>query len=291
METVIHNQNLSVTISSLGAEAMAIERKDLGCAYLWQGDARFWGGRSPVLFPMVCAAMNGEITVDGQKHAIGNHGFARKTEFERIAADEGRAVFRLLSDEATLKMYPFRFQLTLDYAVTGNALTIDYEVLNTDDREIHFQIGTHPGFNVPLERHLAFEDYRLEFEQPETLERRFLNAANVQIPDRQETLGPDLRELPLTRGLFAAGALVFPSVRSRSITLRSAKGSRGLTVRYENLPQLGIWQAKDAPFVCIEPWHGLADRDGFTGEFKNREGIVSLAPGEYFRCRLGIETF
>ena len=55
--------------------------------------------------------------------------------------------------------------------------------------------------------------------------------------------------------------------------------------------QLGVWQAKDAPFVCIEPWHGLADRDGYDGEFKDREGIVRLAPGEAFHCSLSIETF
>ena len=212
MDTIIQNQTLSVTISSLGAEAMAIQRRDLGCAYLWHGDGQYWNGHSPVLFPMVCAAMNGQIQVDGRKYAIGNHGFARKTEFERIEAGPERAVFRLSANDASLKMYPFQFELTLTYALAGNALTIGYDVLNRDSREMPFQIGTHPGFNAPLETGLVFEDYFLEFEQPEDLERRFLNAANVQVPDRMEKIGPGLKMLPLTHDLFNEGALVL-SVR------------------------------------------------------------------------------
>ena len=50
MET-LSNSILTVQIAEHGAELQSI-KKD-GKEYLWQGDAKFWGRRSPVLFPIV----------------------------------------------------------------------------------------------------------------------------------------------------------------------------------------------------------------------------------------------
>jgi galactose mutarotase-like enzyme len=290
MDTVLKNQSLSVTLSSVGAEATAIQRLDLDCAYLWNGDAKYWNSHSPVLFPMVCAAMNGEIMVDGQKYPIINHGFARKSEFELVEVLDDSAVYRLRFNEKTLTSYPFKFQLMIRYSLAANNLEIDYHVENLDERTIYFQIGTHPGFNCPLDSGLTFEDYYLEFNKPEDLERRFMNGANVLIPGQTDLIGKGVKKLPMTRELFAAGALIFPLVKSDHIVLKSDKSPRAVSVSYENMHQLGIWQAKDAPYVCIEPWQGLADEDGFTGEFKDRAAIVSLAQGKTYHCRMVIET-
>lgn len=50
MET-ISNSVLTVGVSEHGAELQSIQKN--GKEYLWQGDTRFWGRRSPVLFPIV----------------------------------------------------------------------------------------------------------------------------------------------------------------------------------------------------------------------------------------------
>ena len=57
MET-LSNSILTVQIAEHGAELQSI-KKD-GKEYLWQGDAKFWGRRSPVLFPIVdvCGTIN-----------------------------------------------------------------------------------------------------------------------------------------------------------------------------------------------------------------------------------------
>ncbi len=101
---------------------------------------------------------------------------------------------------------------------------------------------------------------------------------------------PSVRRLPLAHSLFAEGALVFPKFKSRKVSLKSDLSPRSVAVSYMNLPHMGFWQAKEAPFVCIEPWHGLADEDGYTGEFKDRAGVVSLPVGQSFHSRLIIET-
>lgn len=290
MESILKNQKMLVKLSTTGAEAIEIRRLDLDCNYLWGGDAQYWASHSPVLFPMVCAAMNGEIKVDNQKYAMMNHSYARKTEFELLEQGETTAVYRLQADEKSLTIYPFKFQLTIQYSLVENSLEIDYQVKNVDDRDIYFQIGTHPGFNCPLENDLSFEDYYLEFDQPEKLERHFMNGANVLIPDRTTLIGENVSRLPMTRGLFADGALVFPQIKSSRIVLKSDQSPRAVAVSFENMQQLGIWQAKDAPFVCIEPWHGLADVDGYTGEFKDRAAVIQLEPCKTFHCSMVIEA-
>ena len=86
------------------------------------------------------------------------------------------------------------------------------------------------------------------------------------------------------------GALVFKKVNSKKITLKSKKSAKHVVVSNENLPTLGIWQKKDAPFVCIEPWYGLADTDTYTGEFKDRDRILQLKQNESFEASLNIEV-
>ncbi len=46
---------------------------------------------------------------------------------------------------------------------------------------------------------------------------------------------------------------------------------------------MGIWSAKDADFVCIEPWCGIADHVSASGELTEKEGIISIAPGDAFQ--------
>lgn len=290
MITNLRNDILSVDISSLGAEAVEIRRLDLDCSYLWGGDAQYWGSHAPLLFPMVCAAMNGEIKVEGRKYPLGNHGFVRKMEFELADVTETRAEYHFHGTEKTLTMYPFRFQLAVVYTLVENRLEIEYQVINTDSQEIFFQIGTHPGFNCPLDASTTFEDYYLEFEQPENLEREFLNAANCRIVGKMASLGTNMTRLPLTHELFADGALVFSTFKSSKVVLKSDRTDRQVAVHFENMHQMGFWQPKNAPFVCIEPWHGLADVDGYEGEFKDKDAIVGLPNGQRYSCRLVIEV-
>ena len=234
--------------------------------------------------------MNNEIRVDGKTYEIGNHGFAKFSDFEVVEANDTTAVFKLTYSEKTLAMYPFKFNLFMTYTLNGNKLETKYKVENIDDKDIYFQLGTHPAFNCPLDKDDQFEDYYLEFDQEETLERFFMNAGNCIINGKSEVLIENSKILPLTHELFYDGALVFKKVNSKKITLKSKKSAKNVVVSNENLPTLGIWQKKDAPFVCIEPWYGLADTDNFTGEFKDRDRILKLKQNESFEASLNIEV-
>lgn len=285
----IANELIEATIESLGAELSSLRRLDTGVDYLWGGDARFWAGHAPVLFPIVCAARNGEIQVGGKAHKIGNHGFVRKTAFELVESARDRAVLRLASSDASLAMYPYRFALSLTYTLVGATLRTTFTVENTDRGPIDFQLGTHAGFNCPIGGEGSFGDHYLEFEQDEELTRLFMNADNVLVPGRSEKVLSG-RILPLTHALFHQGALVFRDVRSTSIALRSRVSARSVVVRHDKLPYLGLWQPRDAPFVCIEPWHGIADRADVSREFRDREMTIALDPGGRYECWYSIEV-
>ena len=290
MNTILKNDVAVVEIKKAGAEIVSFKSLVNDTEYVWDGNENIWGSHAPVLFPLVCAVVNNEIRVDGKTYEIGNHGFAKFSDFEVVEANDTTAVFKLTYSEKTLAMYPYKFNLFITYTLNGNKLETKYKVENADDKEIYFQLGTHPAFNCPLDKENQFEDYYLEFDQEETLERFFMNAGNCIISDKSEVLIENSKILPLTHELFYDGALVFKKINSQKITLKSKKSAKNVVVSYENLPTLGIWQKKDAPFVCIEPWYGLADTDNYTGEFKDRDRIIPLKQNETFEASLNIEV-
>ena len=290
MNTVLKSSVATAEIQATGAELISFKKTSDGVEYIWNGDAAYWTGHSPVLFPIVCAVNNGEIKVDGKAYPLKNHGFVRHNEFELVEATESKAVYRHTYNENTLTMYPFKFDLFITYTLVDSTLTISYKVDNVDNQEIFFQLGTHPAFNCPLDEGGQLQDYYLEFEQPETLERLYMNKSNLLISGKSDVIVKEEQILPLSHEMFEEGALVFRNIKSQQIALKSNQSSKSVVLSYENFPYLGVWQPINAPFVCIEPWHGIADADNFTGELKDKEMIISLSPGKSFESSLTIEV-
>ena len=144
----LRNEQLSVVVSEKGAELQSIKDAN-GKEYLWQGDPKFWPRRSPILFPIVCSVNDETYRVDGQEYHLPRHGFARDAKFTLIAHNERKVSFALESSEDTKKVYPYDFTLSVSYVLDNNIIGVIWHVHNTDQREIHFQIGGHPAFNVP----------------------------------------------------------------------------------------------------------------------------------------------
>ena len=151
-----------------------------------------------------------------------------------------------------------------------------------------FSIGAHPGFACPVRRGERFEDYELSFELEETADRMLLDGGLIALG--REPLLRASRTLPLSSQIFERGALVCQGLRSRWVALQRRGGADRLTVRVEGSPYLGIWTKPGAPFLCIEPWHGIADRAGSSGSLEEKEGILRLEKGETFRCGFAIEV-
>lgn len=287
---ILSNDAISIAVKTLGAELSSLKKKGDEYEYMWTGDSHFWTGQSPVLFPIVGSVRNETTLIDGIEYTLKNHGFARRSEFELRSSTQDKLVMALKYNDSTLAQYPYRFELRLIYSLLGSAVTITYEVENLDGKTILFQLGTHPGFSCPMTPELSLSDYFLEFGETESAKRYFCNSSNLIVAGKEATPLNASNILNLGAETFYEGALIFRDIRSKSVTLKSNKNERFVRVSWQNFPYLGIWQPKDAPFVCIEPWHGLGDSDTVATDFSGKEQIVALETQGVFTASITIEV-
>ncbi len=279
----LENDLFKVGVDTLGAELQHLVKKDENLELIWAGDPAIWAGHAPNLFPIVGELPDQQYTYDGETYQMLRHGFARRNEFKLVEEQQEKLVFELSHSEQTLAQYPFKFRLLIAYQLKENTLAITYQVTNIDQKKLYFSVGAHPGFNVPLYANEQFEDYYLEFEQEETASRHLLNANGLQNGDTERVLEQSNR-LDLNHQLFEKDALVLKRLNSEKVTLASRKSPLRIEVAFEGFPYLGIWSKPggSAPFLCIEPWCGLASREGDSGELADKEGINELPPGQTF---------
>jgi galactose mutarotase-like enzyme len=219
-------------------------------------------------------------------YALPRHGFARGKRFEVLAASEAHALLRLKSDETTLANFPFRFELDLRYEIEASTLALTALVRNSGNDPMPASFGFHPAFLWPLPFGRPRADHYLEFEQDEPAPIRRLNSQGLLTPARHPT--PLIhRRLRLDDTLFVEDAIIFDALRSRSVTYGSADGHR-IRVSFPDTPYLGVWSKPKASFICIEPWHGIADPEGFTGDFSTKPGAFTVAAGATVELRMEI---
>lgn len=280
MQTLKNNQ-LAVKINPKGAELSSLFNIENQMEYLWNADPTFWGKSSPVLFPIVGALKNDIYRFEGKEYTLPRHGFARDREFIVEKSEENSVTFLLTYDENTLKVYPFKFEFRLIYFLKNNSLNVTYSVKNVGENKMYFSVGGHPAFAVPLAEDTAYDDYYLEFNKTENFKRWGLTA-NGLIETQPFDFMKDTSQLNLTKELFYDDAIVFKNLESTSVILKSDKANRQLKLDFEDFPYIGIWAAKDADFVCIEPWRGIADSTNHNQELTEKEGIEGLDKGDIF---------
>ncbi len=280
MITKLENQNICAVINSQGAELASLILKNDQTEYLWNANPGIWGRHAPVLFPIVGGVIDNHYKIGERIFELSQHGFARDMNFKKVEMTLESVIYRLTSDECTLVKFPYKFQLDISYRLKNCGVIVEYRVKNIDKYPIFFSIGSHPGFNCPLLSNEKFEDYYLEFQEKETTYRYYLENGLIS---KKELFLQNENIVPLSDELFKDGALIFKNLRSQQISLKSRKSEKTITVRYQDFPFMGIWsKAGGAPFVCIEPWCGIADTVGEPRDFRQKEGIISLDSGQEF---------
>lgn len=288
MDICLENDDIVVTINTLGAEIISMKRKVTNEEYVWCGDPSYWAGHAPVLFPVVGGLVDGQYSIGKNTYEMKKHGFARKSEFKVLSHDISSAVFCLKANDETLEQYPFYFNLEITYQLVNTTVVIDYKVRNLDDVDMPFQLGTHTSFMIDHETNEGLEDWVIQFDEKETLNRLYVVRTLID-QTKNQLMGENIQELEVTESDFYEDALVFKNINSKVITLKSQKTPHYAKLTCTNLPDLGIWQPKDAPFLCIEPWCGMGDEAGFEGSFYDKHNAVILAPREKFKAQLAIE--
>ncbi|WP_428332645.1 aldose 1-epimerase family protein [Novosphingobium sp.] len=282
----IASDALAVCVNQTGAELWSITDQ-AGRNYMTDADPAFWTGHAPVLFPVIGSVAHDRIVVDGQVYPMARHGFARHAHFEIVERGADHVRFRLGDSDATRTQYPFAFQLDLAFRVSGWHVEVTAHVTNPGDTDMPFSFGFHPAFAWPLPGGADKSAHRLTFahDEPEPI-HRLDQTTGLLLPE--PAASPVVcRDLPLTSDLFDSDAIVWTDQRSRALTY-GAPGGASLDIAFPDSPMLGLWQKPGAHYICIEPWQGYADPQGFDGDFATKPGLVILPPGDTHSLHLSI---
>lgn len=291
MNYTIENDFLRVEISDLGAQIMSIVGKKTNTEYLWQGHPAFWANRASVLFPICGRLWEGKYTWNGQTYEMPLHGFVKNTPMAVTERRADRITFECAATEKTRAMYPFSFVFRMTFTLSGNTVENRFTVVNTGEGELPFSLGGHPGFNVPFAPGEQFEDYYLEFEEITPIKALELSPRCFWLGTAAPFALREGKYLDLRHDLFDNDAVFFADM-ANGVTLRSKKNDRAVTVRYADMTHVGLWHAPHtaAPYVCIEPWHGVPAIDGKVDDFAAKNEFLHLPAGETYETWFSISV-
>lgn len=280
MEITLTKGCVTARADSHGAELFSYIAED-GRQVLWGGSETSWPGRSPVLFPIVGAVANNSTRICGTPYPLTQHGFARHLDYEIAEQSEDSVTFMARANEETRAAYPFEFALFITHKLTTHGFITSYRVENTGDVPMHYCIGGHTGFCCPMADG-NFEDFEISWPDKECVLLMPYSCSATPQPIKAELLFDSSSEFAVEHSLFDLGTLFLMQPQNSIITLQNPKTGIGVRMEYEGFPVLAMWSKEfaNAPFICLEPWHGMPDMDGENGVFEEKHFSIALAPGE-----------
>lgn len=265
------NDNFTLCVKEMGAELNSLKSKKTGFEFIWNGNTDIWYGQSPILFPIIGRLLDDKYRLNGTEYTMPKHGIVRKKPFQLIESTEDSLTFRQSSDKESLEMYPYEFDLTVQFKLTHNGLSVTHTVYNKDSKVMYYSFGAHPAFNCEIGDHL-------EFENNENLLTERIDHDSILIEEKFPVDIKD-RKIIITKDLFNDDALILSGYTSKHVTLGSDKHNRTVKFNFDS-PLLGIWAKPGAPYVCIEPWWGVNDNYDKKLDLSEKRAIMALNPGE-----------
>lgn len=287
----IHNNSIAITVDLHGAELKSIIKRTNSTELLWQGDPAYWHGQSPILFPTVGNCYEQTIRHNGMAYPMPKHGLVKDMTFGVQQQTENCLRLSVESNDETLRHYPFPFRLDVTYRLEDNRLDVVFAVTNKGKESMPFLLGAHPGFLLP------------DFNPDENLHGYLgMDVAGPLVSHglrpgglvwKGQTFHVELDKegmLPLRNDTFRCDTILDSISRVRACTLYNKEREAIVTMHFDS-PVLALWAPNDgcAPFVCIEPWWGLCDEEGYSGEFASRPFINIVHAGETANIRYTIE--
>lgn len=276
----IQNDYLIVGVKDSGAELASIKSIKNDLEYLWQADPEYWGRHSCILFPVIGCVKDGLTTINNHQYPMTKHGIVRNSQWQLTHQTETSLIFSLQSDKESLKYYPYDFELKAIYQLDGFKCTIRYEVTTGGAEQMPFNIGAHPAFNCPLSKEFVRSDYQLVFHESEYQNAPIINAEGL-IGSKSQLVLDHQKEINIIDDLFVHDALILEGLNSNHLSLVDKTGKKHWTFDFGNCTHLGIWSSNElSPFVCIEPWFGVADHEDASGIYIEKPAIQWVGPDE-----------
>ena len=273
----LQNDKLSCSINSFGSELVSLKDSN-NHEYMWRGADGYWDSTSPILFPIVGRLKDGKYIHDGNEYMLPGHGFARTEEFVVNKKSSEHVQLILTANNNTRELYPFEFYLEIEFSLRDTKLDINIRVKNLGKNPMPFSFGLHPGFALNWFTRSKMEDYKLVFDKTEIVNRELVEGGLISTESvpflKNETV------LELNDSYFANDAIVLKNIKSDIVTLISKKSDKSIKMKIGDFPDFAVWGQPEAPFICLEPWHGHGDRINHDYNIWNKEGIIRLGTGQ-----------
>lgn len=280
----------TAAVNTLGGELVSFKDEE-NVEYIWGGDSKSWTGQNPNLFPVVGNLMDGKVRIKGKTYEMARHGFARRSEFAVAEQGEDYVVMELSQSPETLERYPFDFVFRVRHQLIDNGFYTQFEVKNPGSEDLLFCVGAHTGINCPLREGERFEDYRLVFDQVEDAWSILPSTRGCISEEREHRLN-QTDTIALDHAIFdQVDTLIFEGLGSKGVTLRHKDGGRSVHMDFHEFPMVAFWTMPNAnaPYICLEPWHGCAALEGESGEFLDKPHVIRLGPGEEKKLKYTVE--
>lgn len=250
-EILIRNEFVEAVISNQAAEVRSFKSVKDQVEMVWQRDPEFWFNCNPTLFPFIGRLNQDDcFEYDGKQYTMTQHGFARRALFDvdKVTDTEVQLSLTDGNDDIYNKFYPFHFRLVVNFSLEGCRLNIRHHIYNLEtEKQLPFEIGFHPAFNVPMTPDRKFEDYNLVFEK----EERFLAG--------ERDLGSGKR-LHLSDHMSGEKqSFFFRNHQIKSDYVDLTDGVHTLRLGIKDYSTIGVWRRNErTPFISVEPQYPMA---------------------------------
>lgn len=275
----IKNEILNVEISEHGAEIKAIKVK--GVDVLHDSNPEYWNRSAPYLFPNIGTIKDKYTIINDKQYPLTKHGFIRDVDFEVVEKKESELILIFNADDFTLNMYPFKFEFIVHYQLVNDEIKTLIEILNKDKETMPFNFGLHPAFKIPFDGG-SFEDYQIEFDKEINFDTPTVDLKTGTVDFNNPIRHFEkIKSLKLNHEDYQFDALVVKPYPIHNVKIISPNNKQ-IIVKCDQFKLLGIWTPypKKAPFICIEPWIGYADKPNTNHQFNNKEDLIYLKPNE-----------
>lgn len=259
----ISNEYLNVALSDFGGEMTSI--KFLGTERLWNGNPEFWKRHAPFLFPIVGSLKGGKTVISGSEYFMNQHGLCRIFTHEVVEKNDNSITFYFASNQETLKAYPYEFEFFTKYTLIGKKIEIIITIKNKGEDTLLCSVGGHPAF-VNIYDGDTLDNYEIVFEKTEKSLQQLLikDALYYKEEDVKEIQVVPMDEKSLN------DTIIFSGFESDHVSLVRKGTGEKVTAYLGGHTLIAFWKGEGAPFICLEPWNGIADPYEFSGKFEDK---------------------
>jgi galactose mutarotase-like enzyme len=258
------------------------------------GDQPGWRGKAPLLWPATGISLHPDAGIHyyalaGTHYPMPFHGFARHQRWrvlERPSQDRPVSLVVALSENPdTRKYYPFDFELTVEYRLGRDKLSMIYAVEAGENNSgpMPFSIGNHITFKAPLIEGGDATAVRFHTDLPAMLLRNPDKTFSGDVVPSPFQGWHSLAALPVQQAVSLGGSpgstelqILDPSGLQLRLAHHASSEPLSPSIRFN------LWANTEAGFFSPEPWLGLQN------SLNSGAGLVKLMPGETWTWQIDI---